>query len=497
MKQKIYIAALLAGMLALAGCGGGSSTVEVTPATVTAAQTAITAANTAVDALTATSDQVDVNAADGLITAAKEAIAKAPEGERATLTAMLADSDRQIAIHNDRFTDDGITPAQLAELCKADGVTVNDAGDGCIADTSIADQTKKEADYLAIFNALNGPIIGAAMATQTSFTERLVSGTSTPYTEADAKKQDDYKSASISAQGAKFSSLVAGDENDITSISDDDKTITLNATVAKDNVEFTGVSTGQQNTHAKTSTYDADGDSDTDPVIAFSASGKYRGVDGTYYCYAAACTSSVNNDGELIFAGTWVFVAGSKDAQLMVDDAVTYGWWTDTPTGGSLTAGLFSDREKTGHVDARYAGGGSATYKGEALGQYVMSADNFGAFTADATLTADFTGTNTLEGMINGFKDADGGDLTGWEVKLHKTNIAVDGTFSGTQTGAENARQARWNIGDKKGAAGNWQGALYGGDANKYPAYAAGEFSAQHGPTGRMIGAFGAELESN
>ena len=430
MKQKIYIAALLAGMLALAGCGGGS-----------------------------------------------DAVNDDENGDNQNMVNTFDASD-----------------------CKA-GTKVNDAGDGCIADTSIADQTKKEADYLAIFNALNGPIIGAAMATQTSFTERLVGDTSTPYTEADAKKQDDYKSASISAQGAKFSSLVAGNENDITRISDDDKTITLNATVAKDNVEFTGVSTGQQNTHAKTSTYDADGDSDTDPVIAFSASGKYRGVDGTYYCYAAACTSSVNNDGELIFAGTWVFVAGSKDAQLMVDDAVTYGWWTNTASapGSVLQAGLFTDREDG--VEARYAGGGSATYKGEALGQYVMSADNFGAFTADATLTADFTGTNTLEGMINGFKDADGGDLTGWEVKLGKTNIQVNGTFVNPPLApAASAGKATWSIGDKKGAAGNWQGALYGPEGtstNKYPTHAAGEFSAQHGPTGRMIGAFGAELQSS
>ena len=95
MKTKIYIAALFAGMLALAGCGGGSSSVVETPATVTAAQTAITEANTAVDALTATSDQDDVDAAGALITDAEEAIAKAPEGERATLTAMLADSKRE------------------------------------------------------------------------------------------------------------------------------------------------------------------------------------------------------------------------------------------------------------------------------------------------------------------------------------------------------------------------------------------------------------------
>ncbi len=502
MKQKIYIAALLAGMLALAGCGGGSSTVEVTPATVTAAQTAITAANTAVDALTATSDQVDVNAADGLITAAEEAIAKAPEGERATLTAMLADSNRQIAIHNDRFTDDGITPAQLAELCKADGVTVNDAGDGCIADTSIADQTKKEADYLAIFNALNGPIIGAATATQTSFTSSWDGSTAVSYTEADAEDQDNHKSASISMQGAKFSELTTGSEgNGVERNSDgDDDILELTDGADKDYVMFSGISTGQQETHEKKNIVKVGG---TD-MIAFVVSGSYRGVTGTYQCTGADCTTSLAGDaaGNLVFEGTWQFKATDEDARITDQDVVTYGWWTNTASapGSVLQAGLFSDREKTGHVDARYAGGGSATYKGEALGQYVMSADNFGAFTADATLTADFTGTNTLEGMINGFKDADGGDLTGWEVKLHKTNIAVNGTFSGTQTGAENARQARWNIGDKKGAAGNWQGALYGPEGtstNKYPTHAAGEFSAQHGPTGRMIGAFGAELESN
>ena len=421
MKQKIYIAALLAGMLALAGCGGGS-----------------------------------------------DAVNDDENGDNQNMVNTFDASD-----------------------CKA-GTKVNDAGDGCIADTSIADQTKKEADYLAIFNALNGPIIGAATATQTSFTDSSVDDSGIQYYSlANAKDQDNYKSASISMQGDKFSELTG-----VT-----DGVLTLTAGVGgdhdKDHVMFSGVSTGQQETHEKKDVVKVS----DDDTPAFVVSGSYRGVAGTYQC-TGTCTSSIDNSGNLDLGGTaWTFKATDEDARITDQDVVTYGWWTDTPTGGSLTAGLFTDREDGTPVRAGYEGGGSATYKGEALGQYVMSADNFGEFTADATLTADFTETNTLEGMINGFKDADGGDLTGWEVKLHKTNIAVDGTFSGTQTGAENARQARWNIGDKKGAAGNWQGALYGpgggDDAGKYPTYAAGEFSAQHGPTGRMIGAFGAELESN
>ena len=103
MKHKTYIAALLAGMLALAGCGGGGNGVVEPPATVTAAQTAIKAATDAVAKLTATSDEDAVDAADGLIEDAEEAIKKAPESERAGLTAMLASSKSIIATQQARL----------------------------------------------------------------------------------------------------------------------------------------------------------------------------------------------------------------------------------------------------------------------------------------------------------------------------------------------------------------------------------------------------------
>lgn len=428
MKQKYFIAALMAGMLALAGCGGGNSS----------------------------SDMVD----DG---------------------------------------GDGLTPEQIAaikEACSGDGLAYDDTTQRCKVDTDEADAAARNADYLALFKALDGPVLGDATATQASFIDSNTSdGTVELYDLDNAEDQDDHKSASVSGQGAKFSSL-NNSEADITRVADNHRRLELAEMVVKDNVEFSGASAGAPETHSKTATYDADGDAETQPVIAFAASGKYRGVDGMYYCTGDdACSSLVNNAGMLVLAGDWYFEPGNTDAQLKVANAVTYGWWTDTPAGGSLGAGLFSNREREDHINATYPGtlGGSATYKGDALGQYVMSADSFGGFTATATLTASFTGTNTLEGMIGGFKDADGGDLAGWEVKLSKTNLDVDGTFVDPIPAGQ--AQAGWNIGDAKGEDGDWQAALYGGSATAYPDYAAGEFSAQHGPTGRMIGAFGASLQ--
>ncbi|MCY4274814.1 MAG: hypothetical protein OXE41_05410 [Gammaproteobacteria bacterium] len=506
MKQKIYIAALLAGMLALAGCGGGnSSTNTLTPEQMAAqkatetAETKIGAANTAVAALTPTSNQAAVDAAEDLIEDAEEAIDEVPEAEQAALDAMLADSKREIDIQKARLAEaeknsnlagtDNRTQAEIdtanKALCEAGGGKYENGA--CTPDTSAADR----AQYLALYSALN----------KSDLADFVGSPATTPAT---AKTQDAYKQETVSMQGAKFSTLTTvtlgtGVARDTNFAATGTVTLAAGAAINKDHVVFDGVATVGTETHDKETVVNG--------AAVFQVSGSFRGVDGTYTCSGGSdCTSAIAGTNTLSLAGTWTFVPTNKDSRITDNDAVKYGWWTNTPTGGSLTVGLFSDRGRVASNYSGYTGGGTATYKGKALGQYVIDEDDHGAFTATATLTATFGVNDSIEGMIDSFKGDDGQDRTDWKVVLHKSEFGANlGTFqndanSRTENGVDRAPdtgEARFHIGDAKGSVGNWQAALYGSPTNTSaaPTHAAGEFFAHGQTTERIIGAFGAKAE--
>ena len=74
---------------------------------------------------------------------------------------------------------------------------------------------------------------------------------------------------------------------------------------------------------------------------------------------------------------------------------------------------------------------GTATYTGRAVGQYAINTPNpgavseVGAFTATATLDADFSGSGTLSGTINGFSDK------AWILKLEQASLSDASSGSG------------------------------------------------------------------
>jgi len=332
--------------------------------------------------------------------------------------------------------------------------------------------------YLALYSALNG---------FSDFTSINV------LTSADGK--DDSGEAAIAGEGKKFSELIASQGEGQGTFTDGKISLTAGQNIPKGRVVFDGVATIAQKTHEKTTPYDMSGHGQND-AFRFEKTGSYRGVQGTYYCTGADdCTTKINAGDTLTLTGTWEFKADNKDQRVTATDTVKYGWWTDTPSSASLQAGLFSSRNMM--TTTAYNGGGGATYKGDALGQYALDEDNFGAFTAMATLTAKFGATDTLEGMIHDFKDADDENLTGWKVKLHKSPISSSGATEKISDDA-NSLQARWHIGDDKGSAGEWQAGLYGADdtgTDTAPTHVAGEFFA-HGQTSeRIIGAFAATPE--
>ncbi|MDE0004961.1 MAG: hypothetical protein OXQ29_19900, partial [Rhodospirillaceae bacterium] len=242
--------------------------------------------------------------------------------------------------------------------------------------------------------------------------------------------------------------------------------------------------------------------------------GSYHGVSGTYRCDptvdANGCSAAVAADGGFTLGGgTWSFVPNSAEARVTEaadSDYVSYGWWLHkSQHETTFTASAFVD--EVGTVTAATgltALNGTATYVGGAAGKYALHSttggtNDAGHFTARATLEANFT-SNTSEtaitGTIDRFIGAD--DMTrDWEVTLTGSQIGDDGMIGNASPTTTNVGTV-WTIGDAAAEEdGNWTGALQntGAGTGGVPQVATGTFYTGYGTAGRMVGAFGANLE--
>ena len=184
--------------------------------------------------------------------------------------------------------------------------------------------------------------------------------------------------------------------------------------------------------------------------------------------------------------GYWM----SEDGDIIDTFAKARYWYGDvseTPTGLTSNIGLVK---------------GNATYKGQAVGAYVLNKGKMqgtdidlyrGEFQAEVELTADFgrsiSNNNDpfkVEGTIDEFKSftRDSDDLSSWELTLNESTVNTPGgAFRGTTTGG-----------------GEWQGQFYGntgiempGADNDFPEAAVGEFSGDFGNHNEVVGVFGTE----
>lgn len=239
----------------------------------------------------------------------------------------------------------------------------------------------------------------------------------------------------------------------------------------------------------------------------FRTTGTYHGVAGTFTCAPRAagtpCSSDVSGTQEFTLAnGEWTFTPSSASANVMDGNAAKYGWWTDDIGKATREARVYFGAGDDAEPRTDFGGGGKATYKGEAVGQYAIhrgvGADNdSGAFTADATIEANFASTGaTVSGMIDGFMGADG-NARDWTVELQRASLASGVWAPEATTGTTTPGTTVWTMdGDNKAAAaGGWNGAMYGGSTTATPTAVAGAFAAEHGNIGNMIGAFGAAKE--
>ena len=264
-------------------------------------------------------------------------------------------------------------------------------------------------------------------------------------------------------------------------------------------------------------------DADTEDMNEGTIEGSFDGADGTFECVSTDCSIQTDGDGKLMTVdGTWHFTP-DEDVTVDVDDAdyLRYGFWLKRTTD-DMGATTYNEVETFAISSIAASGdvssvGGSASYEGDAVGVYVHSVTNSdgteasatsGHFTADASLTAHFSGTsvaadlhNSVTGTIDNFALA-GGEENGWSVAL-KGGITDTGTVAtGTDTPATNGTA------NGGGAEGSFSATFHGSvepfdhdmdtDTDmipRQPSSVVGEFNANFS-NGTAAGGFGARKQN-
>ena len=222
-------------------------------------------------------------------------------------------------------------------------------------------------------------------------------------------------------------------------------------------------------------------------------SGYFHDASGYFHCTAQPCTIGRRGDRYIIVSGTWTFNT-TDAARALVDDKsyMYFGWWKHEKSDGlafaTFSGGMHSVTTSSDNDNGFDELGGSATYRGPAVGQYAIhqpagSDSSAGSFTARAELTANFT-TNMLSGTVTNFSNA-----SDWTLTLNAALMAggnVEASDGGTVT---------WEIGDATSQeVGDWIAKFFSEApyAGQTPDGVAGKFDAQFDAVGRLTGAFGA-----
>ncbi len=255
------------------------------------------------------------------------------------------------------------------------------------------------------------------------------------------------------------------------------------------------------------------------------------GARGTFTCAsdtkpAANGCRVTNQNTHFSFFGPWVFTP-DKSARVRVDDTeyMYFGWWA-RQTNPNNSAGTWTFRTFHGPEAARSSAtdiarlSGTTTYEGVAAGFYSFfqpldTSSDYGEFTAKATLTANFTLTDTqndetVTGTIGDFTTRNDNRVgrPDWVVTLKEARIS-GATVTALRNSTANQGPVSWKIKDESVSApdaGTWEAAFYSNlpdpqrgttvdleDAT--PTGIAGTFEAEYHTVGKMVGAFGAHKQ--
>ena len=543
---------VLALALAVGGCGGSSSSDDMVteppapmpdPAIAQRADVSmkITAASTAVHAVNDDSTDAVVKAADDAIAAAKKAVMDAtavPAAEMAAYngrigeletTLMNAKASRTAAMD---AVDDATKMAMKAAGKALKGalgsnplghldITTNTGGAALTAAGLVVDQTQGTlaADPAAVTLSAGDSAgsLGAWSGTNYAHTNRgtKVSNSAVVYTNRAAPKTYPIATryataANVPASGGTYAAGTGGKG-----------TLSLVADTADSNIKADMFPTAGAKTFTATA-----------PATEVLVPGTYHGASGTYRCTPAndgtGCTATVTATG-ISLSDSWNFAHGAG-AMVSVADAnyLFFGWWLtkdkdDMPTAASAFTGT------AGTAPAALTGVnaivGSATYSGHAAGKFAINdplgGGDAGHFTADANLTAKFSGGGAgITGTIDNFMAND--KSVPWSVALNNrtfatgateavptpgNNIGADGAITSPDNttvtpNADDSKTTVWSIdGNAAAASGTWSGQMYDEaqgadtDGSDVPTTVLGRFQSMFGSTHTMVGAFGATKE--
>lgn len=251
-----------------------------------------------------------------------------------------------------------------------------------------------------------------------------------------------------------------------------------------------------------------------------NVSGTFDGVSGTFSCTqvgTTACQSTHSGADGITLAGGWNFIPASQTSMTATPDDkyLSYGWWSYESADGVADVKVFVEDQGGTVVLADTTANsinGKATYTGGAAGKYAIynplgGDSSAGAFTAKATLEADFT-ADKISGKLTEFMS--GGTEMDWTVGLNgrsdgEGNITDSGFGGGTAR--DSSSRTSWTI-DGVASDSNdptWSGNFYSANSadavvtDKAPPVAAGTFNAEYevsdNQIGLMSGAFGADLD--
>ncbi len=528
----------LAAAVALSGglvaCGGGSSTTSMTddmmeqpdPAIAerAAINSAITTARTTVAGLTDDASDAAIGSADSAVAAAKKAVmdaANVPDTEKAAFNTAIATVESQLATKKTSImaardaADDAMMKA-MAATGKALHAALGGPDAGGNALTNIAAPTLSaaglaidagagagalEADDDPASVTLEAGNSAGALGSWNGMDYALSTGTGDAKVTNEARvytNQGPGESAPFAEAG--YTIIAADAANNAGSV------LLVTSGTAETGIDLTDV---------MASTFEHQGTQNhpiPDNNVALKIRGTFDGAPGEYSC-TGVCTSTNNGSGAPSnLGGTWHFKPDTGAMVHQPDDTyLYYGWWvsknSEGPTAASAFAGVVIPDGGTAPTSLSGADvTGSATYAGNAAGKFAMNnpldgTGNGGHFTADAELKATFGGGATagMTGTIDNFRLNDGSEDPGWSVALARGAWATGGGIT-----APASDPTVWSInGNKATASGTWSGMMYDelpgnapdGDGSNIPTTVTGTFYSEFSTIGRMVGAFGADLE--
>ena len=515
----------------LAACGGGSSTTTMMdddgdmmpdPAIAerAAIKTAIDTASTAVAAVGNDSTDAQVMAADAAIAAARKAItdaANVPATEKAANTGTV-----------------NALASRLTAAKSARQMAMDDAQKA--ADKAMAAAGK------ALHGALGSNPVGNLDATTLSSSGLVISTDDSGIDDDVTLKAGASAGALGSWNGTNYAHMDSGTKVSNTAVVYTNQAApTMKAFGEVYTTDYTAatrtlnVTEGTADANIGGSMFPATGTKTYSPAAPggedVSFPGTYDGAAGTYVCNTGgtpgACQATYTENGiTLVTGGTWTFVH-ARNAMVSVadNDYLYFGWWLRKDKDGVPTsASAFFDEAGTpptaltGVTDIA----GSATYSGKAAGKFAiynpLGGSEAGHFTANATLSAKFSGTGAgISGTIDSFMAND--KSVPWSVALNNTgttgtdaaedvassnNIGATGTIAAITDNAGTADvneslSTVWSIdGNAASASGTWSGQMYdeavgdADDGSNVPTSVLGTFQSMFGSTHTMVGAFGA-----